>query len=126
MERRVGALPSSPEHPAFEAEPGGFVAATDWAAILDEFERQLAVVDLLSADLDAGGMTLPLSDLAELVAEPGPVPDAMIDRATSVLAAQRDALGRLERLRSELSRHLGVARALDERPDVAVYLDRSA
>lgn len=98
----------------------------DWAAILDEFEEQLARVDILTAELSEAGIVLPLSDLAELAAEPGPLPEAMRERALSVLAAQREAMTRLERLRTDLARHIGVTRAADARPDVAVYLDRSA
>jgi hypothetical protein len=113
-------LPSSPE-PAGATERGA-----DWAAILDEFEQQLARVDILTAELSEAGIVLPLSDLAELAAAPGPIPEAMRERAHSVLAAQRDAMSRLERLRTELAKHIGVARAVDTRPDVAIYLDRSA
>ncbi len=113
-------MPSSPE-------PAGAVArGADWSAILDEFEQQLARVDILTAELSEAGIVLPLSDLAELAADPGPIPQGMLERARSVLAAQREAMGRLERLRTDLARHIGVARAIDARPDVAVYLDRSA
>ena len=109
-------MPSSPD-PSSTA---------DWAAILDEFEEQLARVDILTAELSDAGILLPLSDLAELAADPGPLPAAMRERALSVLEAQREAMGRLERLRTDLAKHIGVTRAVDTRPDVAVYLDRSA
>lgn len=99
---------------------------TAWAAILDEFDAQLARVDLLTAELSDAGVVLPLSDLAELVADPGPLPEHLVARARTVLTAQQEAMARLEGLRRELSRHIGVARAADSRPDVAVYLDRSA
>lgn len=98
----------------------------DWAAILDDFDQQLARVDLLTAELSDAGILLPLSDLAELAGDPGPIPIEMVDRARSVLAAQRAAMRRLEQLRTELARHIGVTRAVDARPDMAVYFDRSA
>ena len=98
----------------------------DWAAILDEFEEQLARVDILTAELSEAGITLPLSDLAELSAGAGPLPESMRARAFSVLEAQREAMARLERLRTELSQHIGVTRAASQRPDVALYLDQTA
>jgi hypothetical protein len=107
-------LPSSPE------------SLAAWAAILDEFEEQLARVDALTAELTEAGFDLPLSDLAELASVPGPIPEAMRERALTVLAAQREAMGRMERLRTDLARHIGVTRAVSTRPDVAVYLDLSA
>jgi len=113
-------LPSSPERPPAESR------GADWAAILDEFEEQLARVDILTAELSEAGLTLPLSDLAELGTGAGPIPASMRARALSVLEAQREAMRRLERLRTDLSRHIGATRAASQRPDVAVYLDRTA
>jgi hypothetical protein len=110
-------LPSSPDPTE---------AGADWAAILDEFEEQLARVDLLTSELAEAGIVLPLSDLAELTADVGGIPESMRARAMSVLAAQREAMTRLERLRTDLSQHLTVTRAASQRPDVAVYLDRTA
>jgi hypothetical protein len=110
-------LPSSPDPTA---------SGADWAAILDEFDEQLARVDILTAELAEAGIVLPLSDLAELGAAAGPIPDDLRARALSVLAAQRAAMSRLESLRSDLAQHLAVTRAVSQRPDVAVYLDRTA
>src|SRR5690606_30650710 len=81
----------------------------DWAAILDEFEAQLARVDLLAAELSDAGITIPLSDLTALRAA-GPIPESMRARALTVLEAQRDAMARLEHLRAELARHIGATR----------------
>lgn len=108
-------MPSSPDR-----------RGADWAAILDEFEEQLARVDLLTAELEEAGIPLPLSDLAELAAGSGPIPEGMRDRALSVLEAQREAMRRLERLRTDLARHIGLTRAASTRPDIAVYLDLTA
>ena len=107
-------MPSSPESQAA------------WAAILDEFEDQLARVDILTAELAEAGIELPLSDLAELATTSGPLPASMRERALSVLSAQREAMSRLERLRTDLARHIGVTRVASTRPDVALYLDRTA
>lgn len=107
-------MPSSPD------------ARAEWGAILDEFEQQLARVDILTAELSDAGIMLPLSDVAELAAVPGPLPHGMRERALTILAAQREAMSRLERLRSELARHIGATRAASSRADVAVYLDRTA
>ncbi|MGV3713227.1 hypothetical protein [Pseudolysinimonas sp.] len=97
-----------------------------WSEILDEFEEQLARVDILTSELADAGIVLPLSDLAQLGVDLGPIPESMRARALSVLEAQREAMGRLERLRTDLSQHLTVTRAASQRPDVAVYLDRTA
>lgn len=112
-------MPSSPESE-------GLARGGDWAAILDEFEQQLARVDILTAELSEAGIVLPLVGFPDLSASPGPIPDSMRERAATVLNAQREAMSRLERLRAELSKHIGVTRAVAPRPDVAVYLDRSA
>lgn len=104
-------MPSSPDTPA------------DWAAILDEFEAELARVDGLTAELADAGVVLPFREPSDGV---GPIPEAMRERALTVLAAQRAAMQRLERLRADLAQHIGVTRAAARRPDVAVYLDRTA
>lgn len=105
-------------------------ASSAWGSILDDFERQLARVDLLAAELAEAGMAAPPAGLttpaAVPPADPGPVPAELRQRADSVLAAQREAMARLETLRADLARHLGIARSLGARPDVAVYLDRTA
>lgn len=111
-------MPSSPDAGSVDG----------WAAILDDFERELARVDLLAAELADAGVVIPLPVLGELpaIADLGPIPEELRERALAILAAQRDAMTRLEELRADLARHIGLTRSASSRGDVAVYLDRSA
>lgn len=118
-------MPSSPDL----GELVTSAAASAWTAILDDFERQLGRVDLLTAELTEAGIGLPLGDLAAAAApagDAGPLPAELRERAAAVLVAQREAMARLETLRAELARHLELTRALAPAPDVAVYLDSTA
>jgi len=108
-------LPSSPE-----------ARAAAWADILDEFEEQLARADILTVELADDGVALLPGELSTLPVDIGPLPEPMRARALTVLSAQREAMSRLERLRSDLSRHIGVTRSASQRADVAVYFDRTA
>lgn len=101
-----------------------------WFEILQEFERQLARVDLLTAELAGAGIVLTEEERAAAGWTPvggvGPLPDTDRQRALAILEAQRVAMAQLERLRVELARHIGMTRAASSRMPDSIYLDRSA
>ncbi len=101
-----------------------------WFEILQEFERQLARVDLLAAELAGAGVVLSEEERAAAgwvpVGAVGPLPDTDRQRALAILEAQRVAMAQLERLRVELARHIGMTRAASSRTPDSIYLDRSA
>lgn len=94
-----------------------------------------ALLTSLEQDLDtqvAGSVTGPAAGpLAAAWAEPtglGPVPRDLVDRASRLVAAQRDRVRALEAERAAVLEHLGALRAVDatREPRGAVYLDASA
>lgn len=96
--------------------------ARRWAELLDGFERELASAERLADEVD-DDLVAPWRAPADL----GELPESERERARGILAAQRAAMARLERLRADLARHIDVAKAATARPtDAAAYLDRIA
>jgi hypothetical protein len=94
------------------------VVHSDWVAVLDALERELTST---AADAPSAG---PWSAPTTL----GPVPRALVGRASRLLAAQRDRLADLETQRRQTLEHLGALQrvAATDEPRGSVYLDASA
>lgn len=84
-----------------------------WAATLDALERDLTA-DAPTAWAQPSGL--------------GPVPRALVGRASRLLAAQRDRMSTLETERRQTLEHLAALRqvAATDEPRGSVYLDASA
>ena len=109
----------SPDTPA----PAGATDEHDaWVTVLDALERDLT-------DASTSGSTPPRP--ATAWTQPttlGPVPRALVGRASRLVAAQRDRLADLEAERRQTLEHLGALRqvAATDEPRGSVYLDASA
>lgn len=120
-------MPSSPEASSRVAREAAEASLALWAQILDDFERQLTVVDLLGVGTDDAGLLTAASGSWVPPTDMGPLPEEERARALQVLSAQRDAMTRLHDLRVQLTQHIEVTNAATvTRLDAAVYLDRIA
>lgn len=77
-----------------------------WTTILDQLEREIGVA--LAGGQSPSGWQIP--------DDPGPVPQALRERAAQVLDAQRESLQILATTQLDAARHLSALRAV---PDVA-------
>ena len=109
----------SPDDHDREHDPDDGTPTTDdgWAATLDALERELtgaSTTDATTAWTQPTGL--------------GPVPRALVGRASRLLAAQRDQLRALDAQRRQTLEHLGALRqvAATDEPRGSVYLDASA
>ena len=105
----------SPEQAGSPSQADGSAA---WEAVLTSLEQ------------DAAGQTADPGAVAGW-SEPaglGPIPRALVGRASRLLAAQRDALVALEASRRSVASQMGALRAVDatREPRGSVYLDASA
>lgn len=105
--------------------PAAETADGAWAAVLDALERELTATDATTDGtaaivLDATPWVVPTTL--------GPVPRALVGRASRLLAAQRDRMSTLETERRQTLEHLGALRqvAATDEPRGSVYLDASA
>lgn len=109
-----------------------------WAAVLDALERELTGSGPTASAptaIDASAPD-PVTTAATVLdatpwAEPttlGPVPRALVGRASRLLAAQRDRMSALGTERRQTLEHLGALRrvAATDEPRGSVYLDASA
>ncbi|MDM7889252.1 hypothetical protein QUG98_12410 [Curtobacterium sp. RHCJP20] len=106
---------------------------SEWATVLDALERELltTVATATDAIVPAIPQTAAVAPNATAWSEPttlGPVPRALVGRASRLLAAQRDRLAELETERRQTLEHLGALRqvAATDEPRGSVYLDASA
>lgn len=106
---------------------------SEWAAVLDALERELTptAASATDATLPAIPQTAAEAPDATGWSEPttlGPVPRALVGRASRLLAAQRDRMSALETERRQTLEHLGALRqvAATDEPRGSVYLDASA
>jgi len=105
--------------------PAAETADVAWAAVLDALEHELTTIDATTDGtaaivLDATPWVVPTTL--------GPVPRALVGRASRLLAAQRDRMSTLETERRQTLEHLGALRqvAATDEPRGSVYLDASA
>ncbi|QCR43380.1 hypothetical protein C1N91_07300 [Curtobacterium sp. SGAir0471] len=109
------------------------VGRREWAALLDALERELTTTAASAADATVPATSQTAAEVPDATAwtEPttlGPVPRALVGRASRLLAAQRDRLAELETERRQTLEHLGALRqvAATDEPRGSVYLDASA
>ncbi|UBQ03967.1 hypothetical protein [Curtobacterium sp. TXMA1] len=109
------------------------VGHREWAALLDALERELTTTAASAADATVPATPPTVAETPDAApwAEPttlGPVPRALVGRASRLLAAQRDRLEELETERRQTLEHLGALRqvAATDEPRGSVYLDASA
>ncbi len=102
---------------------------SEWAAVLDVLERELTAATDATTDgtVETAATVLDATPWAEPTTL-GPVPRALVGRASRLLAAQRDRMSALETERRQTLEHLGALRqvAATDEPRGSVYLDASA
>ncbi|MET3637025.1 hypothetical protein [Curtobacterium oceanosedimentum] len=106
---------------------------SEWAAVLDALECELTASGPTATDATTDGTVETAATVLDATpwAEPttlGPVPRALVGRASRLLAAQRDRMSALETERRQTLEHLGALRqvAATDEPRGSVYLDASA
>lgn len=106
---------------------------SEWAAVLDALERELTPTGTSATDATVPAIPQTAAEAPDATgwSEPttlGPVPRALVGRASRLLAAQRDRMSALETERRQTLEHLGALRqvAATDEPRGSVYLDASA
>jgi len=104
--------------------------SSTWVGILEAMEDELERSSARSLkESMSGAHAAPTRETGGdfvLPANPGPIPEELVERAQVILEAQQQAIERVEAARRTTARHLATTRSISpQRGNRAVYLDIS-